>query len=89
MQLRSLSHRPNGDTGISDTKPTTPSHKSVLHADYEDPRVQTRPLSRTFFTTPFDCGGCAKLGQGKLWSIQDVPSKGTQFFITVRVAHRD
>ena len=37
IQLKSLSHRPNGDIGISDTKLATPSHKSVLHADYEDP----------------------------------------------------
>jgi len=62
MCLRSLSHRPNGDISISDTEPTTPSHQSILHADYADPRVQTRPLSRTFFTTSLDCSGCAKLG---------------------------
>ena len=79
IQLISLSHRPSGDIGISGTKPTTPSHKPVLHADYEDPRIQTRSISRALFTAPFDCIGCAKLGQSKFRSIQDVPSKGTRF----------
>jgi len=44
-QLKSFSRRPNGCIGVSDTESATPSHKSVLHADYEDSRVQTRSLS--------------------------------------------
>ena len=42
-QLRS-SHRPKRNTCLSDTSFPAPSHKSVLHADYEDPRIQTWAL---------------------------------------------
>ena len=38
-QLIMISHRPSGDICISDTKPITPSHKFILHADYKDPSV--------------------------------------------------
>lgn len=37
VQLRSLSHRPNGDICIISPKPATPPHQSVLHADHADP----------------------------------------------------
>ena len=34
VTLNIFSCRPNGDTSISDTKPTAPSHQPILHADH-------------------------------------------------------
>lgn len=44
VRLRPFSHRPNRHISVNDTRSATSSHESVLHADYEDPRVQTWPF---------------------------------------------